>query len=69
MLNGISVKWNMGLDLGTGSSGISVSTGFQAGGTVWQNTNVFLKRGREIPIEVDVATHLDRHSLYSKYIV
>ncbi len=38
-----SVKWNIGLDLGTGSSGISVSTGFQAGGTVWQNTNVFLK--------------------------
>ena len=38
-----SVKWNIGLDLGTGSSGISVSSGFQAGGTVWQNTNVFLK--------------------------
>ncbi len=38
-----SVKWNIGLDLGTGSSGISVSTGFQTGGTVWQNANVFLK--------------------------
>ena len=38
-----SVKWNIGLDLGTGSSGISVSSRFQAGGTVWQNRNVFLK--------------------------
>ncbi len=37
-----SVKWNLGIDLGIGSSGISLSTGFQAGGTVWQNTNVFI---------------------------